>query len=390
MTKRVLNLNRITNKRGKRIKTKRGKRNMTKELTNRKWQKHFLSKGFVPFMYDRLLSYALSMRRQYNDNPFYFPSENNEDNPLVKYFFEFVEEFPYEIYVEVTNHCNLNCIFCARKAMQRSLGFMPMELYKKVIDEIAEKRPFAHVHLYGIGESTIDPHILERIRYTLQKGVSNLVLFTNGKTLLRNDFYKDLVDTGIGTIGIDVDGFSKETYEKIRVGGNFEQLKESVVLIHNYIREKNLNTRVELAFQVYEEINGHELEAFKQWANENDYEYKVVFMHQWAGLREDIPTYSLDQSRESQRKGPCSSLWTSFMILWNGDVALCFLDADGKEVHGNLSKSSIEEVWAGSLREKRKEQVQGTIKGLCSNCRECIYNTTPSCNSSLYPEVLRT
>lgn len=361
-----------------------------KTLTNRKWQKHFTSKGFVPFMYDRLLSYSLSMRRQYQDNPFYFPSEDNENNPLVQYFFEFTEEFPYEIYIEITNHCNLNCIFCARKTMSRPLGFMDMNLYKKIIDEIAEKRPFAHLHLYGIGESTIDPHILERISYAIAKGVTNLVLFTNGKTLLRDNFYQQLVDTGIGTIGVDVDGFSKEAYEKIRVGGNFEQIKKAVELLHTYIREKKSPTRVELAYQIYEGINDKDFEPFKAWAEQNDYEYKVVFMHQWAGLRDDIPSHRSDASRENIRTGPCSSLWTSFMILWNGDVAVCFLDADGKEKFGNLSTASVEEIWTGPLRHKRKEQVQGEFTGLCSSCKECLYNNTPPCNSSLYPEVLRT
>lgn len=362
---------------------------MASELTNRRWQKHFLSKGFVPFMYDRLMSYSLSMSRQYGDNPFYFSSDNEEDNPLVKYFFEFVEEFPYEIYVEITNHCNLNCIFCARKEMKRPLGFMPLDLYKKLIDEIAEKRLFTHLHLYGIGESTVDPHILERIKYAIDRGVTNLVLFTNGKTLLRDDFYKKLVDTGIGTIGIDFDGFSKETYEQIRVGGNFDNIKKAVVSIHDYIRERKLPTRVELAYQVYEQINAKDLESFKKWATDNEYEYKVVLMHQWAGLRDDIPTHSIDASRMHQRTGPCSSLWTGFMILWNGDVALCFLDADGKECFGNLAKSSIEEVWTGTHRQKRKEHVIGKFAGLCASCKECIYNNTPSCNSAIYPAVLR-
>lgn len=340
-------------------------------------------------MYDRLMSYSLSTHRQYDGNPFYFPSDDKEENPLVKYFFEFVEEFPYEIYVEITNHCNLNCIFCARKEMKRSLGFMPLDLYKKIIGEIAKKRPFAHLHLYGIGESTVDPHILERIKYAIDKGVTNLVLFTNGKTLLRDDFYKKLVDTGIGTIGIDVDGFSKETYEQIRVGGNFDNIKKAVISIHDYIRERKLPTRVELAYQVYEEINAKDLENFKKWALENNYEYKVVLMHQWAGMRDDISSHSTDSSRDRIRSGPCSSLWTSFMILWNGDVALCFLDADGKEVFGNLTNSSIEKIWTGTHRQKRKEHVAGKFGGLCSSCKEYRYNNPPPCNSKEYPAVLR-
>jgi SAM-dependent methyltransferase len=41
-----------------------------KSYTNRKWQNHFKTKGFVPFIYDRLLSYSLTTHRQYNNNPY--------------------------------------------------------------------------------------------------------------------------------------------------------------------------------------------------------------------------------------------------------------------------------------------------------------------------------
>lgn len=363
---------------------------MTKEvpITNRKWQNHFKSKGFVPFMYDRLLSYSLSMPRQFQKNPFDFSCEHREDNPLAKYFFEFAEEFPYEIYIELTNKCNLNCLFCARKNMKREQGIMSFELYKKIIDEIAKKRQIAHVHIYGIGESTLDPEIIDKIKYAISKGVVNLVLFTNGKSLLENELYKKIIDTGISNIGIDMDGFSKETYEKLRVGGNFENIKNTIKLMYDYVRNKKLNARIELAYQIYEGINEHEKEMFAEWANSNNYEYKFVFMHQWAGLRKDI-IIEKDESRLLKRGKPCCALWTGFMILWNGDVALCFQDADGREIAGNLNKESIDGIWRNILREKRKKHVRGQFDGICKNCKEYIYNELPECNSNIYPKELR-
>jgi radical SAM protein with 4Fe4S-binding SPASM domain len=331
------------------------------------------------------------MDRQFSkeNNPFNFPCENDEENPLKKYFFEYMEEFPYAFYIELTNNCNLNCIFCARKNMTRELGFMSMELYKKIIDEIAQKRKHAHLHLYGIGESTLDPEILEKIKYAINKGVTNIVLFTNGKTLLKDDFYKDLVDTKVGTIGVDFDGFSKESYEKIRVGGNFEDIKKAIALLHEYIRKNSPDTRVELAYQIYKDINDKEVDNFSKWASENDYEFKFVPMHQWAGLRDDIPIdEEWDKSRNLQRKGPCCALWQGFFIQWDGKVALCFQDADGQEILGDVSKSSIEEVWKGKYKAKRSEHVNGIFNGLCSNCKEYTYNTPPKCGSKVYPENL--
>jgi len=363
---------------------------MTKDTihipSNRKWQRHFKAKGFIPFMHDRLQSYALGGMNQYDENPFNFAIRPNEENLLAQYFFEFVEEFPYDITIEVTNNCNLNCVFCARQKMSREKGFMSMDLYKNIIDEIASKRPFSYVHLYGIGEPTIDPDIIERIVYAIQKGVTNLIIFTNGKNLLENDFYKKLADTGIGTIGIDVDAFTSDTYGRIRVGGSFDRLIAGITALNEYITENKLNTRVELAYQVYDAVNQAEFSQFQEWALEHDYEYKIVAMHQWAGLREDIECQ--DSHRSHERQTPCSALWSSFMILWNGDVAVCFQDANGCELMGNVANDAIETVWRGKAKEKRKAHVKGTFTGLCKNCKEYLYNNLPPCNSSVYPEDL--
>ena len=43
--------------------------------------------------------------------------------------------FPVHLGIEPTNHCNLNCVFCARHNIDYKFGFMDFNLYKKIIDE---------------------------------------------------------------------------------------------------------------------------------------------------------------------------------------------------------------------------------------------------------------
>lgn len=82
-------------------------------------------------------------------------------------YFELVEELPYEYYIELTNHCTLKCLMCARTEMTRSMGIMKMNLYCKIIDEIAEKQPYAFVHYYGIGESMVDKSVFKKLEYSV-------------------------------------------------------------------------------------------------------------------------------------------------------------------------------------------------------------------------------
>lgn len=57
------------------------------------------------------------------------------------------------------------------------------------------------------------------IDYARKRGLKNIELNTNG-TLLDEEMAEMLLDSQISFISIDCDGFSKETYEKIRVGAN--------------------------------------------------------------------------------------------------------------------------------------------------------------------------
>lgn len=45
---------------------------------------------------------------------------------------------PLYIDVELTNHCNINCYMCpvGTHAMQRSVGFMSMDIVEKICDEL--------------------------------------------------------------------------------------------------------------------------------------------------------------------------------------------------------------------------------------------------------------
>lgn len=363
------------------------------DSTNRRWQNHLKAKGLIPFLLDRLQSHALSSSWQFGQGAFYFPIKDRElDDELTKAYFSMTEHFPYEFYIEITNTCNLRCSMCARPSMKRATGIMDDKLFTKIIDEIAKKQPYAYLHYYGIGESLLDPSLFEKLEYAKSKDICNSILFSNGQLLLKNDNYKKLADSKVAVIGVDLDGFSKETYEKIRVGGDFETVKRGIEKLYEYVRTKNLNTRIEIAYQIYPKLNEDEISPFIAWCNASAYEYKLVTLHGWAGLRDDLPssnTEGLAAQHHVKRTGACSSLMSSLVIGWDGRVALCFQDADMQEVLGNIAETSIQEVWEGSHLQKRLQHLSGKFTGLCEKCTSFTAVNLPQQGSRLYPLSLR-
>lgn len=361
--------------------------------TNRKWQNHLRAKGIIPFFMDRLESHALSCAWQHNKGAFHFPIKNREmEDELTRAFFELTESFPYEIFIEITNTCNLNCKMCARSRLTRPMGFMSNKLFNRIIDEISVKQPYAYIHYYGIGEPLLDKGLFKKLGYAYKKGIRNTVLFTNGQLLTRRDMYKKLADSGVAIIGVDLDGFSQKTYGQIRVGGEFSAAKEGIEKLYRYARKNDLRTRVEIAYQIYPGINEQDIKPFVKWCEENDYEYKLVTMHTWAGLRDDVPVTEVDglaDQHHMRRRYPCCALWSGLMIAWDGRIGLCFQDADMKEVLGDINKESIEKVWTGRHLRKKKEHVKGVFKGLCGRCDSLTSVELPDKNSRLYPKSLQ-
>lgn len=364
--------------------------------TNRRWQNHLRSKGIHLFFLDRLRAHACSSSHTHQHGAFHFPIEDADaDDELTRAFFEFTEDFPCQINIEVTSHCDLKCIMCHHPQMERRKMTMKEPLYRKIIDEIALKSPYTSIHFFGIGESMLDVRLFDRIAYALGRGLRNTVLCSHGGLLLVKDNYKKVADAGLAQVGIDIDGFRKESYEKIRVGANLEQVKEGVIKLHAYIRANRKNrTRVTLKYHIYKGLNDtdDDLVPFIEWCKANDFEYAFDTLHDWAGLRKDIPTgrvAGIDGQHGCARQTPCVAVWTEMFIGSNGTVHLCFEDVEAREPMGDINLQSIEDVWTGKMLEKRMKHARGDIDGICVDCDAFTAVGMPMFGSPLYPGIAK-
>lgn len=76
--------------------------------------------------------------------------------------------------IEPTNDCNMDCPYCWRK--DRPIGYMDMDLYKKIVDQL----PFyLRVCLSFGGESGLHPQLDQMIQYARGR-FRQLQLYTNG------------------------------------------------------------------------------------------------------------------------------------------------------------------------------------------------------------------
>ena len=238
------------------------------------------------------------------------------------------------IEIETLNRCNGICPFCPVNVNQpqRPYAKMSDELFRKIIDELAEMNYTRGISLFSNNEPFLDERIIDFHKYANEKLPHAIFwLYTNG-TLL--------------------------TFEK------FIEIMPylDLLIIDNYNDKKEINTP-ELK-KIYDYIQEH-----------HELDERVRFLFR---LQNEVLTSRGGQAPNKQGMNDkrvvnvlCLNPFGQLIVRPTGEVSLCCNDALGKYTLGNLSTQSISEVWnSETYNEIRREMLKNGRKNL-SLCRDC-------------------
>lgn len=283
---------------------------------------------------------------------------------------------PLAIGVELTNNCNLNCPQCSSGSgqMKRKRGYMDIELYKKVIKELA---PYlCNVNLYFQGEPMLHPQF-----YSFIANSQNLhtVISTNGHYLSEENCEK-LACSQLKKITISIDGTDQETYSAYRKNGSL-QIVENGLKNLKHSREKHHSLLIaEIQFLV-NAFNEHQIPVIKQLAKSVNATLSLKSMQIIDSNDMSLWLPSLKRFRRYNKSGEgyeirnpmpdrCARLWFNPVITWDGNVLPCCFDKDAEYIMGNLNTDSFREIWNGpKFRIFRKSILTGRhMIDICRNC----------------------
>ena len=153
-------------------------------------------------------------------------------------------DYPSIIEFELENTCNLACTMCngllsstirkdreGKPPLKSPYGKKFREDLKEFIPHLSEARfnggePFLIQQYWPIWEDIMETN--PSVKMTMA---------TNGSVL--NSRVKDILTRGNIHLNISMDGFSKETYESIRVGGNFDRLMKNLDYFISFCAKHN-------------------------------------------------------------------------------------------------------------------------------------------------------
>jgi pyruvate-formate lyase-activating enzyme len=247
--------------------------------------------------------------------------------------------FPRKLAVELCADCNLDCVMCHHDRMRRPKGVMPFPLFRKCADEIAATAPRTELWFSFCGEPLLEPDLLlEVLAYGRSAGLVSLNINTNG-VLLTPELSGRLLDSGVDLIVIGIDGFSKEVYESIRVGGDRDALYANVAQLLALRDARGADTEIQTQF-IDMPSNRHERDIFEAHWLARGATVKVRNQLSWGGQLEtslDVP---------AGKRIPCPWAVTMMHVFWDGRVPRCPGDTEGEEGCGNVWQSSLADLWA--------------------------------------------
>lgn len=301
-----------------------------------------------------------------------------------------VDSFPQSVTITALERCNLACRMCDQgHGSDRMLPFQALE-------RLAPALPFVqHVCLTG-GEPLLYPGLEAFLELCFQYDCQT-VIQTNG-TLLTEARSRFLVERRVGTLKISVDGARPDTYNRIRVHGDFTRLMAHIrtlnrvkaalgsrrpALEFNFVAMRDNIRELPRLVQLAAAMGVDKVNVFSLLAHTEDMAGQSLFFEpalsdectlaaleaaRATGVRLNAPPlFGAGASPEGTRSDRfCTAPWDELTINVDGRAAIC---CGGAGSAGNLSTDDFHDLWNHPGRSAIRRTVNTPGEAAC--CRNC-------------------
>lgn len=301
--------------------------------------------------------------------------------------------YPNSLMLELTNHCQLRCITCAREyayGKEMEKGNMPIAQARKVIDE-------THVYLdrlglTGLGEPLIYPDLKEIVSYIRErnKGIS-IFLSTNAELPNALELLEPIAND-IDTLQISIDG-ADETFEEIRLRSKFSLFIENLEKIVELSKGKRFDPKLNMVVfdKNYKQMKKVILIAKKFGIKEIFFNSMNLVANDWPLNHYDFynsPDFKLEldyliqlaahnniyieypKFRENVSFASCPYMWNNFYITWDGYLVPCCAKPFPKEENfGNVFGSGLLDcINDKKMQSFRQMSIDDKAPDFCNRC----------------------
>ncbi|MFN0096537.1 MAG: radical SAM/SPASM domain-containing protein [Dehalococcoidia bacterium] len=314
---------------------------------------------------------------------------------------------PVELYLEVTNRCNLKCTTCPQSwGMEEEEADLSPDRVREFLDQLPR---VDRVVLHGIGEPTLNPDLVEILRLVKARGA--YALFNSNGLLLRGKLARELVEAGLDEARISIDAAEASTYLAVRGADVFDRVLANAAALTR-VRDQlgSATPRVSL-WMTGLKMNIAELPALVRVAAASGikevYLQRLVFSGRGNALEEQALFGRVTEDEEqlladavalgaslgvtlrgsqealpkaeapSAADAPWRGCWRPFRLMYitaNGNALPCCMAPFTAApyaglVLGNVFANPISEVWEGDRYDAWRQRMQeGEPNEACARC----------------------
>lgn len=268
-------------------------------------------------------------------------------------------------YLEITNKCNLNCVFCPKT--KRLPHQLTLDEFETLTDKLIGQIKYLYFHL--MGEPFLHPLLSHFISRSKQKGFIP-ILTTNG-TLLKHK--ESIIIAKPHKIQISLQSFEGNNKEDIIsyitevVNFSLNATEQGIIIVLRLWNEGgNCNARnQELIDLIKTLIPNSWIKRPDGWKVKDKIYLESDITFEWPDI---------NRKPYEQCEAFCHALRNQIGVLVDGTVVPCCLDSQGIINLGNLHQQDLEDI----LKSPRAKNLYDgfsnhkTIEDLCKTCGYAI------------------
>lgn len=280
--------------------------------------------------------------------------------------FQCLEKTPRIVQFETICGCNARCTFCSFPQMKRPHGQMDFELIKTIIIQAKGAKSLIP---FLVGEPFLDKRMRDILALCKRlQPTATTVLYSNMALCSAETAQWLVLDQTLDRLCPSFYGPTPYVYRELQPPLNFHEVRKNILrLLRLRHASGKVRPMVDMQYILMDKTVPYLGQFKKYWGVLAD-AVSTVNYDTWHGIK---PNESVLSHNRTKDPIPCSRLWESFNVHYDGTVVACCIDLEAEEVIGRMPQQTLQEIWQGKplqrLRAMHLAGRQGEIP-LCRNC----------------------